>query len=512
MPCGRCQGTLVSIGGSWSCPPCEGNEIVPPGEAARALEAIALEAEGLLLAKMGGHDRGEVIGAAFGEREMMARGFLFGLKAIDIRTVLGCNAVLGKLGAKKAQHGGRPADLAPLLGLIQKFGNMLFHLEKVPELEAGTYNLLRAKKYGLDDLMSADPGAFPLYPNERHVGAFDARSDLGMVTLSRAERGAPPPVGDIWAALGAKKRFTVEGSVRDYYYPAYMFADVFFGTPVRRRYGAPLGLDQVKIPPLRLKKFVSLFPCDMDNITVCDTGPFEALARRVFGDKYPDFVRDFVAPDGCPGAFPLFIKIGGQVRVSQFFGEFYSCALLTVVHRAELDRETEHRSRAYESEVVPAYFRSRRYAYYADQGVKNTLQIDGVAVSPGVAYVIEAKYWNPRKFLGGAGRYRAYDDMIRGSIDGTHYDRGTKSWKKRGVALADKAAWVEENRGRYGIPRGTPIKRAVVTNTHPTAREYNGCEIVRVADPDALDAQDDAGGPAGAETPRGPAPGGAAYP
>ena len=525
MPCGRCQGTLVSIGGRLVCPRCKGIEIVPAADAAGTLKALARRAGRKLEARMRGYDRDDILRAAFGKREMVARGFLFGLEPIDIRTVLGCNAVLATLGAKKARSGGRRADPARLHGLVQGLGSMLFRLEKAEELEAGTYSLFRAEKYSLNDLVSDDSGAFPLHPNERDVSAFGARSDLGMITQSQAARRAPPPPdGGIGEALGTKKGLTVEEVVRDCYHHAYMFADIFFGTPVRGRYGAPPDLDKVKIPPLRLKKFVSLFPCDMDNITVCGASQFEALARRVFGGEYPDFERNFVMSDGRPGAFPLFMAVGGRVHVSHFIGEFYSYALLTVVHRAELDQETQRRSKEYESEVVPAHFKNRGYAYYADQrgsaqrddaapdrrqcsrgsqpctaprGGKKKLQIDGIAVSSGAAYVIEAKYWNPRKCLGGAGRYGAHDDMARGSIEGTRLDRATGKWKRRGAALADKVEWVEKNRARYGILDGTPVKRALVTNTHPVAREYKGCEIIHVPDPDALGVQDDAGGPAG---------------
>ena len=474
-------------------------EVVPSADAAKTLKALARRAGRKLVARMGRYGRYEVLRAVFRKREMIAREFLLDLEPMDIRTILGCNAVLKILGAG-AEPGGRRADLARLSCLVQRLGSMLHRLEKVEELTAGTYNLLRVEKYSLNGLASEYPGGFPLYPNEKYVNAFAAHSDLGMITQSQAARKRPPTGSGIRTALGTKKRLTVEETVRDYYHLAYTLADVFFGTPVRKKYGTPRALDQVRITPLRLKKFVSSFRYDRNRVTVCSADRFEALARREFGDRYPDFERDFVMSGGRPGAFPLFMRIGGRVHVSQFFGEFYSCALLTAMHRADLDRETERRSRAYESEVVPACFKSWGYEYYANQGVKNTIQIDGIAVSPRDAYVVEAKYWNPRKFLGSAGRCASYDDMVRGSIEGTRLDRVTGKWKRRGVALADKVEWVEKNRDRYDIPPGAPIKGALVINTYTTAREYKGCKIIRVVDPDALGAQDDVGWPTGGGT------------
>ena len=495
MPCNRCQCLEISIGGRLACPRCEGMEIVPAPDAARMLKALARRAGRKLMARMGRYAVNDVLRAVFKKREMIARGFLLDLEPMDIRTVLGCNAVLGILGAR-AEPGGRRADPARLSCLVQRLGSMLHRLEKVEDLAAGTYNLIRVEKYSLDGLASEDPYGFPLYPNEKHASTFATRSDLGMITQSQAAQRKPPPGIGVRDAFGTKKRLTVEETVQDYYHLAYTFADVFFGTPVRRKYGTPQALGQASIMPLRLKKFVSSFGYDRNSVTVCGAGRFEALARRAFGDKYHNFERDFVMSGARPGAFPLFMRISGRVHVSQFFGEFYSCALLTVMHKVDFDRETERRSRAYESEVVPACFKSCGHAYYANQGVKNTLQIDGIAVSPRAAYVVEAKYWNPRKFLGSAGRYASFDDMVRGSIEGTRLDRATGKCKKRGVALADKVEWVEKNRGRYAIPPGTPIKGVLAINAYTTAREHKGCKIIRVADPDALGAQDDAGWPA----------------
>lgn len=352
MPCGRCRNILVAIGGSLSCPPCEGIEIVPPGEAARTLSDLARRTGRKLVARMRRYGGGEVLRAAFRKREMIARGFLLDLEPMDIRTVLGCNAVLGRLGSG-AESGGRRADPGRLLGLVQRLGSMLLRLEKVEELKAGTYSLLRAEKYSPDGLASGDPCGFPLYPNERHVSAFAARSGLGMITQSQAARRGAPQDGDVHAALGTRKRLTVGETVKDYYHHAYTLADVFFGTPVRKKYGAPPKWNRLTIAPLRLKKFASSFGYDRGRITVCSAGRFEALARKEFGGRYPDFERDFVMSGGRPGAFPLFMRIGSRVHVSQFFGEFYSCALLTVMHKADFDRETERRSREYESEVVP---------------------------------------------------------------------------------------------------------------------------------------------------------------
>lgn len=511
MQCASCDSPKISIRGRLACLHCERMRLVPKNDAVRRLGNLARRAEKKLTHRMSRYARDDILTEAFKKREQIAREYLFNCKPMDMRMLLGCSAAIKKFGLAKMALGCRRADPARILDYIQKLGNMLHRLEKVPDLEAGTYNLIHMKKYSLNALVSADSGDFPLYPNEKHVQAFVARSGLGMITQSQAERRAAGPSGGVSpAAFGTKKLFTVEETIRAQYYHAYMFADMFFGTPVRKKYGAPPDLDRITILPFKLKKFVSQFPCDVDAITVCGAGRFEALASKAFGGACRSFERDFVMSSDNTGAFPLFLKIGDRVYISQFFAEFYSSALLTAVHRNELGRETMRRSRLYESEVVPAYFKKNGYKYHADQGVRNTLQIDGIAVLPNAAYVVEAKYWNPRKFLGGAGRYRAYDDMIRGSIDGTHFERSSKKWERDGRPLAAKAEWVENNRGRYDIPDGTAVKCMLVTNVHPTAREYNGCVIIYVGDPDALDAQDDAGGLAGAETPRGPAPAGGA--
>ena len=495
MPCGRCDSLLISIKGRLACPRCERVRLVRQDAAAKTLGALARRAERELVYRMSEYDRNSILEAVFKKREQIARKSRFDRKLMDARTVLGCSAAIKKLAATKSGFGNRPADPALLLHLSQKLGNLLFRLEKVLDLEARTYNLLYMKKYSLSSLVSADPDDFPLYPNERHVQAFVARADLGMMTLSQAKQWAPPPDGGSRTALGPTKMLTVEDAVRDYYDRSYALADAFFGTPVRKKYGAPPRLDQLKIPLFYLQKFASLLPYDEEGIAVCCADRFGALAREVFGGECQIFEDSLVMSGGNTGAFPLFLKIGDKVHASESFGKFYMCALLNVVHKSEFDQETQRRGEKYESEVVPAHFMKKGFTYYANVCVKNKFEIDGIAVSSGAAYVIEAKYWNPRKFLGGAGRYGAHDDMVRGSIEGTRLDRATGKWERRGAALADKAEWVEKNRACYGIPAGTPVKRALVTNTHPVAREYKGCEIIRVEYVDAPGAQGATGGP-----------------
>lgn len=500
------------------CPRCERVRVVPPGDAARTLEALARRAEEEIVGKMSAYARDDALKAAFQHRERIARESHFDCGLMDVRTALGCSAAIKELVTAKTELGGRPADPARLLGLVQMLGSMLLRLEKTSDLEAGTHNLLYMKKYDLNSLASADPDAFPLYPNERHVQAFVARSDLGIMTQSQAEQRAAAQPGQRRAAPGARTPLTVEEAVRDYYEHSYMLADAFFGGPVRKKYGAPPDLDQVKIPLYQLQQFMFHLPYDEGGIAVCEAGRFGELVRKVFGADCQNFERSFVASGESPGAFPLFLKIGGKVHASQLFGIFYLGALFTVVHKNEFDQETRHRSRLYESRVVPAYFEERGFIYHANQKVKKIpagketskgFEIDGIAVSPRVVYVVEAKCWNPRKFLGSAGRHSAYDDMIRGSIEGTHFERKAKKLECDGHSLASKAKWVENNRGQYDIADGTPVKCMLVTNTHPIAREYKGCEIIRVEYADVPDMQRAAGRLAGG----GPAtPGGASAP
>ena len=491
--------------------------LVPPGDAARTLKDLARRAEKKLVGKMFAYARDDILTTLFKKREQIARESGLDRRLMDVRAVLGCSAAIKKIATAKAGFGGRPADSDRLSSLAQMLGNMLLRLEKASDLEAGTYNLLHMDEYRLKDLVSADPDAFPLHPNERHVLPFIARSDLGIMTQSQAEQHVAAPGGGGRAAPGAGTMLTVEDAARDYYLMSYALADAFFGGPVRKKYGAPPDLDRVKIPLHDLQEFASLLSYDREGIAVCNADRFGGLARKVFGAARQSFERDFVMSAEMPGAFPLFLKIGGKVYASQYFGIYYLCAMFNVVHRGEFDLETRRRGRLYESRVVPAHFRKRGFAYRANLKVKNTypdrrveknFEIDGIAVSPGAAYVIEAKYWNPRKFLGSAGRYSAYDDLIRGSIEGIRHERDRKKWKDEGTALAVKAEWVEENRERFGIPASTAVRRALVTNTYPTAREYKGCEIIRVEYPDVVNAQDDADGPAGGGPDAGPvAPG-----
>ena len=452
------------------------------------MEAVARTTEIRLMNRMNKYTNSQIQKAAFAERERIAGRYLLELVPMDMRTILGCSTIIKKMQRKKIKSRNRRQNRSPPSRLIHKFGTMLLNLEKTIDLEAETHNMLHITKYDLSNLETTNPSHFPIYPNERYVQAFAARSDLGMITQSQAEQKTTKPNNDIQAALGTKKIHDIKETVRTFYHISYLFTDMFFGNPLRKEYGAPPDWDQTKILPLQLKEFMSGFEYDENGIATCNEDRFESLARKKFGVRYQDFERNFVISDKCPNAFPLFLKTGNKTLLSRFFSEFYIYPLLPVIHRREFDRETERRSLEYETAVVPAHFREMGFTYHANQGKKNDLEIDGIAVSAAVTYVIEAKYWNPRKFLGSAGRYNAFDDVIRNSIDGVHLERGTGKITKRGVALIDKVKWVETKRDIYNIPKRTPIKCMLVTNTHPNIRKYCECKITRVPDPDALNA------------------------
>lgn len=486
MPCDRCKSWLISIDGCSACPACDAIRLVPKNDAIKIVTSIAHMKESELIARINKYSKTQIQEMAFVERELVAGRYLFNSVPMDIQMVLGCSAVIKKLYKGKIN----PCDWwqirSPLHHLIHEFGTMLLDLEKTIDLEAETYVMPHTAKYDLSNLTAIRPDYFQTHPNERHVQAFVARSDLGMITRSQAEQKMGETNNDVHAALGTKKILTVEETVRTFYHISYLFADIFFGNSIRREHGAPPDRDRTKILPYQLKEFMFEFRYGENGLARCRGDKFESIAREKFGGQCHDFERNFVISDKHPDAFPLFLKMGDTILASRFFSELYICSLLPIMYKSEFDRETERRSLEYESTVVPAHFKKIGFKYYANQGQKNVIEIDGIAVSDAVTYVIEAKYWNPRKFIGSVGRYNAYDDVVRNSIDGTHLERDTGKTARRGVALMDKAEWVERKRDLYQIPGGTPIKCMLVTNTLPNMSEYGGCAIRRVQDPDAL--------------------------
>lgn len=484
MPCPRCGSILVLIEGCPSCPSCERIRLVPLRDSLAILESILNERKKDLMDAIAGYDRSWVMQVAFALREHLAREFTLAYKPLNIAGMIACTAIIKEMLGYRRAFGTKRGDARLVAEMIRDFGAVLGTRDYLPYLRAGTYNMIHMARYDLANLSHLRLRDFLLYPNERHRPVSEAFTMHGILTGSAAAQ----KVGEMrrdWkpVKLGSKKIGSVVSTISTFYTTCSMLHVAFNVNRERQEYFAlPDGAAGTHIMPLELKKFIASIPAFGTELTCYDASYFEYLTRDRFATRCKNFARNFVASLDNPGAFPMFLKMGGKVFTSHFFGELYCYALLPVLHKKEFDRETERRSLRYERTVVPEHFEKLGFEYTPNVRVKGMHEIDGIAVSGSRACVIEAKYWSSKALLGGPDYVQNLTLKVKGAIEGRQYERNARRVKRKGVPLPRKVGWVSRNRAQFGIADGAAVKGVLVTNTAPPMREYMGCRIVFVND------------------------------
>ena len=473
MPCPECESRLVFIEGYLTCPSCEHIGLVPQHDAVRIMQSILDEGKQNLMSAIAVYDPDHIIETAFVLREQTVRNFTLHYAALDLEMLIGSTAMIKMLLQAPRPAAGRQASTGEAVRLIESYATLLSAEDNLYNLRAGTHSMIHTTRYRLDSLGGLRPADFPLCPNEAYTPIMSAFRKHGIMTEAEAVEKVREMQKLKRVELGSKKVTTLEQTISVFYPTSNMLRVAFAANRMREEIfslpdgrGAPATF-------FKLKKFIAGIPAFDGGVTWCHARSFERVAKSWFGGRYAAFARNFVAGRDNPGAFPLFLLIGDKVFISHFFGELYCYALLPVLHKKAFDRESMDRGRSYER-VVQAHFEGRGFRYIPN--VKNGFEIDGIAVSDSIVYVIEAKCWSSRLTGNPAHSYRLAQKM-RGAIDGVQHERAAQKTKRAGVPLPRKVNWVRKNRARFGIGKNVDISGLLVVNTPPFAPDHNGCRI-----------------------------------
>lgn len=154
--------------------------------------------------------------------------------------------------------------------------------------------------------------------------------------------------------------------------------------------------------------------------------------------------------------------------------------LHAILDRDIFDKEVEKSSRLFEPSIVKEEFKKQGFKYLLNQGIKNKMQIDGIAISNSKVYVIEVKRWKAKDLIEDAYTREILEEEIRNAIDGLGFTRSSGSIRKK-VSLHQKVQWVKNQRKRLGISVRANIVGMLVINGEPAISEYKGC-IIRCVD------------------------------
>lgn len=482
MPCPLCRSTLVLVEGYLVCPPCERIGLVPHIDSAKIMLSILGEWKQNLMGMIAACGQDRILEMSLTLRELAARRFTLSYTALDLEVLIGTTALIREILRAPPAPRCRQANVGEAAELAKSYCMLLSIWDGLYALRAGTHRMIHMAPYNLDDLRGLRASDFPLCPTEEYALVARSLAKHGIVTGAAAEQRIREMRKD-WepAELGSKKITSLKKTTSTFYTVSSMLSVALAASPVRQKaFSLPDG-ERTPVTFFELKGFISGIPAFSNGVDYCHSSHFERLARDRFGDRYYAFTRNFVAGRGNPGALPLFLRIGDRVFISHFFGELYCYALLPVLHKKEFDRETRDRGQVYER-TVQKHFEALGFRYVPNVRAKGLGEIDGIAVSTGIAYVIEAKSWASRRQIGDPAYFYVLAQKVRGAIDGMQHERKALKTKRTGVSLPDKVDWVRMHRNRFGIGTDTEIKGRLVVNTVTSVREHSGCEVIFVDD------------------------------
>lgn len=481
MPCAKCGSDLVIVEDSPTCPHCERIGLVPHGDSVRIMQSILIEGKESVMNAAEPYDPDSILVEAFVHRERLARDFAMHYTAIDLEAIIGTTAIIKEL-LQAPRSPGRMANAYEAGCLIRSFSILLGAWDNLYSLRAGTHRMIHMTRYDLANLRGLHPFDFPIYPSEKYDTIAGTFAKHNIMTEAAAEQKICEERKK-WtpAELGSNKITSLERTISTFYHVGSMLSMALTANRMRQETFSLPDSGGIPVTFLELKRLIADIPCSHGGVTWSHASQFERTAKGRLGDRYAAFARNFVAGRDNPRALPLFLKLGDRVYTSHFFGELYLYALLPVLHKREFDQETTRRGRAYER-AVQAHFERRGFRYALNVKKKGRFEIDGIAVSKEIAYVIEAKCWSSKPLIIDPAYLGNMEQRIRGAIDGVQHERKTGKTKRAGVPLPRKVEWVRGNRKWFEIGAGIEVKGLLVVNTASPVKEHRACKVVFVDD------------------------------
>lgn len=480
MPCAECGSDLIIVEDYPTCPSCEHIGLVPQDDSVRIMQSVMNEVREKLMRTAAAYDPNRILEVAFSLQELTVRNLLqYGV--LDLEALIGATGIIKLLLQTPRPPAGRQADVDGAARLIKSYAALLSAQDNLDNLRAGTYSMIHMAKYDPNNLRGLRTVDFPLYPREKYAPVVGILTKHGIMTKAAAARKIQEMDNLEPVEFGSKRFSSLEHAISTFYRGSSMLSMALGVSRTRREIFALPDGRGIPVTFLELRQFIGNVPAFREGVTWCHASYFERMARDQFGDRYASFSRNFVAGRDNPLALPIFLNLEDRVYTSNFFGDLYCYVALPTLHKQKFDLETMHRGKAYER-IVQAYLKQRGFKYIPNIKEKDQLEIDGIAVSKEIAYVVEAKCWSSKPLIGDPAYLVNMEQRIRGAIDGVQHERKTGKTKRVGVPLPLKVEWVLERKRRFGIGAGTEVKGLLVINTASSLSEHGGCDIAFVDD------------------------------
>lgn len=355
--------------------------------------------------------------------------------------------------------------------------------EDKSKLLAETWNMVKLFPYDINHLEKMPlTGSIIVCPNEKYDRIMNNFEKHGLLNEKTAQEKMKEYSNQpIHSVYGSNKSHTSRETISRFYELISMFYVAFFRSKVYiEAFGLPN--EKIGITPIELKQIITSFPIHNEGVSCVKVDEIRNVAKGVIGGRVEQLFKNFVLSPNNLSATPLLLQLDSEyVLLSQAFTELYSYPLHAIINKNEFDQETIKRSKIFESTIVKENFEKKGFNYKPNYVVKNKMEIDGIAISDSIVYVIEVKGWGSKKLIEETSSRGILEKEIKNAIDGIHIHVNTGK-TKRGVSLPKKVSWVSNNKKRLKIKESAEVKGVLVINEPPPFTQYSGCDISFVDD------------------------------
>jgi nuclease-like protein len=365
--------------------------------------------------------------------------------------------------------------------VVKSYRTIIRVEEILEQVEVGNTVLLRTVHYDLNKLRDLSIGDIVYCETEEYQKIKKIMEKFNVMPEEKAKKKM-----DAWHSQldpiipDSKKSNNAGETIARFFETISMWYTGLFSNKLYQSAFELSRMEEITIKPFELKVFATSYEAKADEATRTTYVDFLQQSEKFFGKDSNQIIEHFVLSERHPEANPLFLGLEDSVLVSPHFAEFFSYALHAILDRDILDKEVEKRSRLFESSIVKEEFEKQVFRYLPNQGIKNKMQIDGIAISNSKVYVIEAKGWKAKDLIQDSYTREILEDEIRNAIDGLDFTRNSGKTTKK-VSLPEKVEWVKNQRKKLGISAQADIIGILVINREPVISEYKGC-IVRYVD------------------------------
>ena len=471
---------LIDYNDNVVCPRCRNIPIVSYDDSIKIIQHYIEKCEKIFDWEIRQYARNKLIKDIFWEREKQMRTLMKQYTSIDSDKLASTSYLIRKLFIMNKFSTEKRADSVTIKKIISDYtGIMNLKTEKI-KLEAKNSNMVISARYDINHMEDILLDKIKIYHNENYGRLIQAFANNSILSEESARMKIQEQLQYLrHAEIGSNRTTSIRETIKRFHELIGTLYVAFLRNKVHEEAFLFPGKN-ISINPIDLRIFNGRYPTSADP-TELDFQCFNNNLILIFKQRYKEVICNFVLSKDHPNAFPLFLKLGNTIILSQAFGELYCYFLHAIINKKEFDKETERLSKIFEQEIVKKYFEELGFRYFTNVGVKNKLEIDGVAISKQNVYVVEVKGWGSRKLLEEKTSREIITRDIKSAISGIRINVSHNNIKLK-PSIRKKVKWIAENRKMFEIKEETPIIGLLVINEQPTITEYSNCKIIRVSD------------------------------